>query len=388
MHEVPVIHDGYIIVDGKGQIIEVGHESQKPNLEGVRRVDLQGDWIWPTWCDSHTHSVFPYYRSDEFEKRLRGVSYQQIALEGGGILNTAERLQEYTEEELLNISTERVKNIIAKGTGALEIKSGYGLTLESELKILRVIKELKSIFPIPIKATLLAAHAIPKAYAANRDGYIEMILGPLLDQAVQEELIDFMDVFCETGYFTAEETKKIIQGAAKHGIKSKIHTNQFTSIGGIQTAVEEAILSVDHLEVMTDEDVHQLSQSSTTACLLPIAPFFLNDPYPPGRQLIDQGAIVALATDFNPGSAPSHDMALAICLACIKCGLSPLEAINGATVNGAHAMEMINEVGSIASGMRANFIRTPAMKTLADIPYRICSENVKEVILNGEVWGQ
>jgi len=385
LNVIPCQENGYVLVEN-GRISAIGPMDQWTSRSDVKEDDLKGGWIFPAFVDSHTHTVFPYYRSDEFEKRLAGVSYQQIAIEGGGILNTARKLSEYSEEKLFEMAKDRVNQIIRKGTGALEIKSGYGLTTESELKMLRVIRRLKEHFPIPIKATFLGAHAIPADYKNRRSEYIDLLCGEMLELISQENLADYVDAFCETGYFTTEETSRIMKAASAKGLSSKIHTNQFTSIGGIQAAIEEKALSVDHLEVVTDKDIEDLAQSETIACLLPIAPFFLNDPYPPGRQMVDSGVRVALATDFNPGSAPSHDMALAISLACIKCGMRPNEAINAATINASFAMELQNIMGCMAPGLLAHFFITPALKSLADIPYRICSENISRVIIQGEDW--
>ncbi|MDX1684510.1 MAG: imidazolonepropionase [Saprospiraceae bacterium] len=349
-------------------------------------TDMSSQWILPCWVDSHTHTVFAKYRSEEFRQRMQGRSYQEIAASGGGILNSARRLSDMSEDELLKGAVERLQLIIGKGTGAVEIKSGYGLTLEDEIKMLRVIKKLGSISPIPVKATFLGAHALPAKYKDRRTDYLDLICHEMIPQIASEGLADYCDAFCETGYFTVDETERVIQKAAEFDIKAKIHTNQFTSIGGIQMAVRNGAKSVDHLEIMTDEDITSLSNSDTIATLLPIAPFFLKDPYPRGRQMADANCALALASDFNPGSAPSHDMALAINLACNYCGLTPEEAFNSATINGAHAMDIQAMAGTISVGYPASFVAYRQMESLAEIPYRVCSELIENVIIKGEFY--
>lgn len=388
MQSVPYLENAYLLVDADGRIEAFG-TMEDYNLtwdNGREIVDLENDWLWPGWIDSHTHTVFPYYRSDEFEKRLKGFSYQQIAKEGGGILNTARNLEQYTEDQLFESALLRLNKMISKGTVAVEIKTGYGLNWEGEIKMLKVIQRLKAAAPIPVKSTLLAAHALPLRYNGDTQAYIDWICEDLLPHCVENAWIDYIDIFCETGYFSAKNTQQLLSVASRYGVKAKIHTNQFTSIGGIQEAIEQGALSVDHLEVMNEQDISDLATSSTLGCLLPIAPFFLNDPYPLGRSMLDEGCALCLATDFNPGSAPQYDMALAISLACLKCGLLPAEAINAATINAAFALEIQDTVGSISVGKWANLCRTSPMKGISDIPYRICSEYLEDVIIKGEFW--
>lgn len=356
------------------------------NQDSQNCVDLKGKWVLPSFVDSHTHTVFAKYRSEEFRMRLAGKSYQEIAQAGGGILNSAGKLSQMTEDQLLEDALQRIDKIILKGTGALEIKSGYGLSVEAEIKMLKVIRSIAQIVPIPIKATFLGAHAIPHTFKNDRNGYLDLICHEMLPQIADLNLADYCDVFCETGYFTTEETDRISKQAGQFGLPMKIHTNQFTSIGGVQVAIANQAKSVDHLEILEDQDIVDLSNSSTIATLLPIAPFFLKDPFPKGRALIDHNCAVALATDFNPGSAPSHDMAFAISLACNYCGLTPEEALNAATLNGAFALDLQNEIGSIETGKIANFQVYTAMENISEIPYRICSELLENVIINGEFY--
>lgn len=376
--------NAFISVDN-GVISQVGDMSEF-NRRDEAVYDLSGKWVLPCWVDSHTHTIFAAYRSEEFRMRLEGRTYQEIAEAGGGILNSASRLREMSEKELVRDTAIRIDKMIRKGTGALEIKSGYGLSTESEIKMLRVIRELKHIMPIPIKATFLGAHALPKEYKNNSSGYLSLIIDEMLPAIAEEGLADYCDIFCETGYFTSEETQRLSSAARSHGIPMKIHTNQFTSIGGIQTAVENGAKSVDHLEILEDADIEALSGSTTIATLLPIAPFFLKDPYPRGRDLVENDVAIALATDFNPGSAPSHDMALSISLACNYCGLTPEEAFNAATINAAHAIDLEGSLGALGPGMLANFQICGNMSSIAEIPYRICSELIDDVIINGEFY--
>ena len=376
--------NAYISVED-GKITDWGSMSEFSHRDEPI-VDLSGKWVLPSWVDSHTHTVFAAYRSNEFEMRLEGKTYQEIGKAGGGILNSARRLESMSLEDLLEGAKSRISRMLMKGTGALEIKSGYGLSQANEMKMLAVIDKLKSWSPIPIKSTFLGAHALPSEYKSNRKAYIDLIVEGMLPQIARQNLADYCDVFCETGYFSAEEAEQIITAAKAYGIPSKIHTNQFTSIGGIQAAVKHQIKSVDHLEVMTDKDIQLLGGSETMATLLPIAPFFLNDPYPEARKMADQNVSICIATDFNPGSAPSFDMALAISLSCIKCGLQPNEAINAATINAAHAIDLGKEVGSITPGKSANFVVYPSLQGISEIPYRICSELIEDVIINGEIW--
>lgn len=366
----------------KGKIVDFG-KMEDLNLKGLNVVDVKNRMVFPSWCDSHTHLVFAKSREKEFVDRINGLTYEEIALKGGGILNSAQKLAEMSEEELLKGALVRLNEIEKLGTGAVEIKSGYGLTLEGELKSLRVIKRLKEVSNSSIKATFLGAHAIPTIYKNSRDKYIDLIINEMLPIIEQEKLADFIDVFCETNYYTPEETNRILEAGLKHGLKPKIHVNQFTSIGGIQVGIKNNALSVDHLEVMTKEDIFDLKNSSTMPTLLPSCSFFLGIPYAPAKELIKANLPIALASDYNPGSTPSGNMNFVVSLACIKMRLTPSQAINAATINGAFAMELENEVGSITIGKKANFYITKPMEDIGLIPYYFGNNQIESCYLNG-----
>lgn len=383
MDSLPVIDDAFLLVEND-LIKDFGPMSKSPTDYQGEIIDATGSFVLPTWCDSHTHLVFAGSREGEFEDRIKGLSYQEIANRGGGILNSAKRLQNTSAQELLEQATKRLHEIIGFGTGAVEIKSGYGLNLESELKILKVIRELKKISPIDIKATFLGAHSIPLEYKKNRAGYIDLIIQKMLPEIAKHQLADYIDVFCEKVAFTVAETISIMEAGAKYGLKPKIHTNQFNCMGGIQASVDHNAVSVDHLEVLTQEEIEYLKHSNTMPCLLPSAPFFINDHYPPARKMIDQGLPVALATDYNPGSTPSGKMPFVISLACIKMKMTPNEAINAATINGAKAMELEASHGSIAKGKNANFFITKPIPSIAYIPYAFGSDIIDNVYIKGK----
>jgi len=346
-------------------------------------VDLTGKLVLPTWCDSHTHIVYADSREDEFVDRIKGLSYHEIAEKGGGILNSAKKLQDKTEDQLYKDAVTRIEEIIKSGTGALEIKSGYGLTLDSELKMLQVIKKLKETFPIPIKATFLGAHAIPSKYKENREEYIELIINNIIPEVASQKLADYIDVFCEKGYFSAEETDRILKAGAIHGLIPKIHVNQFNSVGGVKVGVNNNALSVDHLEVLTDEDLSILSKSDTMPVALPSCSFFLGIPYTNARKIIDSNVPLALATDFNPGSTPSGNMNFVVSLACIKLKMTPEEAINAATINAAYALNLSEKIGSISRGKLANFMITKSIKSYNFLPYYFGSNSIERIYLNG-----
>jgi imidazolonepropionase len=384
MNHLPIIENAFLIVKD-GIIQDFGAMDEfSNNLEG-EVIDAKDKFVLPCWCDSHTHLVFAGSRETEFVDRIKGLTYQEIAHKGGGILNSAKRLQNTSEEELFEQALSRLHEVIGYGTGAIEIKSGYGLTVESELKILRVIKKLKKVSPISIKATFLGAHSIPLAYKENRKGYIDLIINEMLPKIAQENLADYIDVFCEKVAFSVEETIEIMKAGAEYGLRPKIHTNQFNCMGGIEASVAHGALSVDHLEVLTDEEIACLKDSDTMPCLLPSAPFFINDHYPPARKIIDQGLPVALATDYNPGSTPSGKMPFVLSLACIKMRMTPEEAINAATINGAKAMELEKTHGSIAKGKVANFFITKRIPSLAYIPYSFGSDVIEDVYIKGKI---
>ncbi|MBR9833525.1 imidazolonepropionase [bacterium] len=355
------------------------------NFENVQLLDATGKMVFPSWCDSHTHIVYAGSREAEFVDKINGLGYEEIAANGGGILNSAKRLQDASEEELFEQASARLEEIMRMGTGAVEIKSGYGLTVDAEIKILRVIKRLKETSPLKIKATFLGAHTYPLKYKENHQGYIDEIIHEMLPIIEKENLADYIDAFCEKVAFSPEETDQIVKAGAKIGLKAKIHTNQFNCMGGIEMSVANNAISVDHLEVLTDEEIECLKNSSTIATLLPSAPFFLRDHYPPARKIIEAGVPVALATDYNPGSTPSGKMSFVLSLACIYMRMTPEEAINAATINGAFAMELGENYGSIAKGKVANLFITKPISSYAYLPYSFGSDHVETVILNGKV---
>jgi imidazolonepropionase len=349
------------------------------HVSGAEEVDCSGRFLLPCWCDSHTHLVFADWRQDEFIDKIRGMSYEQIAAKGGGILNSARKLNATPEEKLLQFALQRLEEIRRQGTGAVEIKSGYGLSYEGELKMLRVIRQLKKISPIPVKATFLGAHALPFEYRERRSEYLRLLTDELLPRIGEEQLADYCDVFCEQGFFTPEETDVILQRAWQFGLKPKIHANQLAISGGVQAGVRNRALSVDHLESMGEEEIECLKNSTTIPTLLPAAAFFLRMQYPPARNMIESGLAVTLATDYNPGSSPTGRMSFIISLACIQMKMTPAEAINAATLNGAAAMELQHELGSITVGKKANLILTRPIKSLASIPYHFGHDVIEQV---------
>lgn len=386
LSELPCIENAYLVI-GNGIIAEYGemkniHHSQFTVHE---TIDAAGEIILPCWCDSHTHLVFAASREEEFVDKLKGMSYADIAAKGGGILNSANRLNEIDIDELFNLSLIRLQEVIKLGTGAIEIKSGYGLTVEGELKMLRVIKRLKETSPIPIKATFLGAHTYPLEFKQNHQGYIDLIINEMLPVIAKEELADYIDVFCENGFFSPSETETICKAGMKYGLKPKIHANQLNLSGGVEVGVNLGAISVDHLETMDDAAISSLANSTTIGTLLPTAAFFLRMPFQPARLLIDAGCAIALASDFNPGSSPSGNMNLVLAMSCIGMKMLPEEAINAATINGAYAMELQHEVGSITVGKRANLVFTKNIPSLAYLPYSFGSNLIDKVMINGEI---
>ena len=383
--QLPVIEDAFILIED-GIIADYGHmyelELKVPNLPAAI-IDADGQFILPTWCDSHTHIVFAKTREEEFIDKIKGMSYAEIAAKGGGILNSANKLNEATEDELFISAYKRIEEVTKLGTGAIEIKSGYGLTVEGELKMLRVIKKLKEKCSIPIKATFLGAHTYPVAFKENHQGYIESIINEMLPVIGNEKLADYIDCFCETGFFSPEEMELICKAGQGFGLKPKLHVNQLNSIGGIESAIKLNALSVDHLETMTDTDVKLLSNSNIIGTLLPTAAFFLRMNYQPARTLIGNNCAIALATDYNPGSSPSGNMNFVIALSCIQMKMLPEEAINAATINGAYAMELEKELGSITIGKKANLIFTKPIPSLAYLPYSFGNNLIDKVMING-----
>ncbi len=382
MKQMNHLENGWVLCQGD-RIHQIGPMDSCP-AGSHPELDAGGGDLLPSWVDSHTHLVFAKTREDEFRYRLEGMSYEEIANKGGGILNSAYRLRETEEEVLLEGARKRLQEVIRKGTGAIEIKSGYGLTLESELKMLRVIRRLREESPIPIRATLLAAHALPKEFKDNREGYIRLIINYILPRVADEGLADYIDTFCEKVFFQPAEMEQILEAGSRYGLKGKVHTNQFYSIGGIQTAIACGALSVDHMEVATDQDIADLLNSNVYPVLLPSAPFFLRDHYPPARQMIDAGLGVVLASDYNPGTSPSGNMPLVIALACTQLRMLPEEAVHAATINGACALEWEEDLGSIAPGKRANMMITQPIPSLAYLPYAFGSDWIEKRILNGK----
>lgn len=350
-----------------------------PNIE-----DATGKYLLPTWCDSHTHIVFAASREEEFVLKIKGASYEEIAAAGGGILNSAEKLQHTSEGDLFNSAAERLHTMILSGTGAVEIKSGYGLSMEGELKMLRVIKRLKQSFPIPVKATFLAAHTYPASFKDNHRGYIDLIINEMLPAVAKEELADFIDVFCEKGFFSVAEMEEILIAGSKYGLRAKVHVNQLSISGAVEAAIKLNALSVDHLEETDSAAVTCIANSTAVATLLPGCSFYLGIPFANARELINAGATVALATDFNPGSSPSGNMNFVVSLGCIKLKMQPNESINAATVNGAAAMNLSENVGSITENKKANFILTKSLPSLACLPYYFGDSNIDSVYINGE----
>lgn len=383
MQYLPALHQAYLLVQ-EGKIAGFGPMDQCPDLHGVQVEDASGRMLLPCWCDSHTHLVFAASRENEFVDRIHGLSYEEIALRGGGILNSALRLRDTPEEALLEQALERLHEVQRYGTGAIEIKSGYGLSVEGELKMLRVIRAMREHTKMPIKATFLGAHALPAEYRHDREGYLRLIEKKMLPKIAAEGLADYIDAFCEKNFFSPAETARLIDAGSRYGLKAKVHTNQFNSLGGIEVCVERGAVSVDHLEVLTDVEIECLKNSDTLPVLLPSAPFFLNDHYPPARRMLDAGLPVALATDYNPGSSPSGKMPFVISLACIKLRMTPEEAVNAATLNGAAALELSHSHGSIAVGKAASFFLTKPIPSLAYMPYAFGSDVVERVWIEGE----
>lgn len=387
MATLPMLANAWLLLEG-GLIKDFGSMETIPSqISGLEpQISAKGKFVFPSWCDSHTHIVFAAPREEEFVMKIAGKTYEAIAAAGGGILNSARKLEQATEDELFESASLRLSDMIKQGTGAVEIKSGYGLSVASELKMLRVIKRLKAAFPIPVKATLLAAHAYPQAYKENHEAYIKLIIDELLPLVAQENLADYMDAFCEQGFFSVAETGELLTAAAQYGLKPKIHANQLSVSGGVQIGVQHGAVSVDHLEETDEEVLQSLANSKTIATLLPSCSFYLNIPFANARGLMNANAAVALATDYNPGSTPSGNMNLVVSLGCIKLKMLPEEAINAVTLNGAAAMELSHEMGSIAIGKKANIFITRPMSSLAFLPYSFGQSQVETVILNGEVY--
>ena len=384
MSFVPSIDDAFLLIKN-GKINDFGKMQELKKINTDQVIDAKDRMVLPSWCDSHTHIVFSGNRSKEFIDRIKGLSYEEIAARGGGILNSVKLLQNTSKEDLYNQSKMRINSVIRQGTGAIEIKSGYGLSFESELKMLQVIKQIKDSSKMQVKSTFLGAHAYPNEFKGNKDGYIDLVLNKMLPAFKKENLIDFIDVFCEKGYFSPEDTERIIKEGLKYNIRSKIHVNQFNVLGGIKIAVENNALSVDHLEVLQDDDIKTLSKGSTMPVVLPTCSYFLGIDYAPARKLIDAGLPLAIASDFNPGSSPSGNMNFVISTACTKMKLTTEEAINAATINGAYAMGLENKVGSISRDKIANLIITNKINSIDDIPYNFGGNQIYKIILEGQL---
>lgn len=380
---LPTLKNAFLWIEND-VIIDFGPMENCPKINPDQTIDASGKIVLPSWCDSHTHLVYAGNREQEFVDRINGLTYEQIAQRGGGILNSAKTLHNTSEEELYNQSKIRLEEIISLGTGAVEIKSGYGLSLEDELKMLRVIRRLKEDYPVAVKATFLGAHAFPAEFKENHQGYIDVIINEMLPKIADEQLAEFIDVFCEKGYFSVEETEQILSAGKKYGLIPKIHVNQFNAIGGVQAGVKHQALSIDHLEILTPSDIEAIKNSVTMPVALPSCSYFLGIPYTPAREIIDGGLPLALATDFNPGSSPSGNMNFVVATACIKMKMTPEEAINAATINGAYAMGISQTHGSITRDKKANLIITKPLHSFYQLPYAFGSDLIDQIIINGK----
>ncbi len=388
MAELESVHNAFLLIeDGViadfGSIISDNFNIIKSNLNNTIQLDAKGGLVLPSFCDSHTHLVFAASREVEYVDKIKGLSYEEIAKRGGGILNSAKMTAMATEDELFESALDRLKEITHYGTGAVEIKSGYGLTTETELKMLRVIRRLKEVSPLTIKATFLGAHAVPLEYRGRQEEYVDLIINEMIPMVASEELADYIDVFCDKGFFTTEDTDRILNAGMKYGLRPKIHANELARSGGIQTGVKYNALSVDHLEYTEKEEIDTLLNSDTMPVILPGAAFFLGMPYAPARQMIAAGLPVAMASDFNPGSSPSGNMQLILSMASILYKLTPEEAINATTINGAYAMGVSEELGSIEKGKIANIYVTKPVPNIAYLPYYYGTNKVENIILNG-----
>lgn len=383
MATLPTIKNAFLLLEND-VIAAFGTMDNCPKINADTTIDASGKIVLPTWCDSHTHLVYAGNREQEFVDRINGLSYEEIANRGGGILNSAKRLNETSEEAIYNQSKVRLEEVMQLGTGAVEIKSGYGLSVEGELKMLRVIKKLAENYPIKIKSTFLGAHAFPTEFKENHSAYIDIIINEMLPKIAAENLADYIDAFLETGYFSVEETEKIMEAGKKYGLQAKIHVNQFTAINGIAACVKHNALTVDHLEIVTDDDIEALKNSDTMAVALPSCSYFISIPYTPARKMIDAGLPLALASDFNPGTTPSGNMNFVVATACIKMKITPEEAINAATINGAYAMGISQTHGSITVGKKANVIITKAINSYYQLPYDFGSNLIDQVIIEGK----
>lgn len=381
---LPSLKNAFLLLEND-LIKDFGPMEDCPQLPTAKIIDASEKVVLPCWCDSHTHIVYAGNREQEFVDRINGLTYEEIANRGGGILNSARKLHETSEAEIYNQSKARLEEVMRLGTGAVEIKSGYGLSVEDEIKMLHVIQKLKADYPIAIKATFLGAHAFPTVYKDNQQGYIDMIINEMIPKVANEKLAEYIDVFCETGYFSVTQTEQILKAGLEYGLIPKIHVNQFNAIGGVAIGVENNALSVDHLEVMTVEDIAVLKNSDTMPVALPSCSYFLSIPYTPAREMMQAGLPLALATDFNPGSTPSGNMNFVVATACIKMKMTPEEAINAATLNGAYAMGISATHGSITIGKKANIIITKPLTSFYQLPYAFGSNLIDQVFIDGQL---
>lgn len=383
LDQLTIIEEAFLAIED-GRIALYGKMADLSGLtdwNDLEVIDAEGKFVLPAFCDSHSHLVFAAPREDEFVDRIKGLTYEEIGKKGGGILNSARKLAEMPEEQLVQDALKRLELVKSMGTGAIEIKSGYGLSVEAELKMLRVIKKLKELSDVTIKATFLGAHAFPLEFKENQDAYVDLVLNEMLPKIVEEQLADYIDVFCERNYFTAEQLDRILAAGMKAGLKAKIHVNQFSVMGGVGIGVKHGAVSVDHLEELAQEDIDSLKNSTTIATALPSCSFFLGIPFTPIRQLIEADVACAIASDFNPGSTPSGNMQFVNALACIKMKMTPNEALNASTINGAYAMEIADELGSISLGKKANIIITKEIPSLEYLPYSFGENCVERTIL-------
>lgn len=383
MAHVDTVVNGWLLTDG-ARIKDYGSMETLPDAHGCEVIDAGGGWLFPSFCDSHTHIVYAGSREQEFLDKINGLSYEEIAKRGGGILNSADRLHETSEEELYRQAMERIEEIVSMGTGLVEIKSGYGLTLEDELKILRVIRRIKETAPLEVRSTFLGAHAVGRVYKGRQQDYVDHVCNDMMPAVAAEGLANYVDVFCDRGFFTPEETARIIEQGAKYGMRAKIHANELAVSGGVEVGVAHGALSVDHLESMGDEQIEALRGSCTMPTMLPGCAFFLGIGYPPARKMIDAGLAVALASDYNPGTAPSGNMRFVASLASIKMKMTPAEALNAATLNSACAMGESRDYGSITRGKVANFYITKPLPSLAFMPYAHQTPIIEQVVLKGK----
>ena len=388
MKKLPFIENAWIIINDD-LIFDFGHMNDWKGIDNWNEfeiIDAENGTVLPSWCDSHTHIVFSGSREQEFVDKINGLSYEEIAKKGGGVLNSSMVIKNTTEEQLYQQSMIRIDEVIKGGTGAIEIKSGYGLETEQEIKMLRVIKRIKETSPITVKSTFLGAHAVPIRYKNDPDEYVRIVTDEMIPQISKEELADYIDVFCDKGFFTVDQTEKILKTGLNYGLKGKIHANELAYSGGIQVGVKMGAISVDHLEFTSDKEINCLKKSKTIPTLLPSTAFFLGLEYPPARKMIDSGLPIALASDYNPGSSPSGNIEFIFSLACIKLKMNPEEVINALTINGAHAMELQNEFGSIEKGKKANLIITKKIPSIAFIPYSFGKSLINKVIIEGKLY--